>query len=51
MGSLFLQGAFGVERDYEQARQYFQSAADQGDAGGLTNLGFIYVKVRYKMML
>jgi len=44
MGSLFLQGAFGVERDYEQARQYFQSAADQGDAGGLTNLGFIYVK-------
>jgi TPR repeat protein len=46
MGTLHLQGAYGVEQNYELAREYFVRAADQGDLGGLANLGFLYAKVQ-----
>lgn len=45
MGTLHLQGAYGVEQNYELAREYFALAAEQGDLGGLTNMGFLYAKV------
>lgn len=45
MGTLHLQGAYGVEQNYELAREYFALAAQQGDLGGLTNMGFLYAKV------
>lgn len=44
MGTLHLQGAYGVEQNYELAREYFALAAEQGDLGGLTNMGFLYAK-------
>ncbi len=47
MGTLHLQGAYGVEQNYELAREYFALAAEQGDLGGLTNLGFLYAKASH----
>ncbi len=45
MGTLYLQGAYGVERNHAVALQYFQKAAEQGDLNAYTNLGFMYAKV------
>ena len=44
MGTLYLQGGLGVARDYDAAFRYFQQAADMGDAGGISNLGFMYAQ-------
>lgn len=43
MGTLYLQGAYGVPRDYNRAFQYFQQAATIArDPAALSNLGFMY---------
>ena len=33
-----------VERDYLQARAWYQKAADQGDAAAQNSLGVVYVR-------
>jgi TPR repeat protein len=42
MGTLNLQGAFGVPQNFENAVHYFQQAADQNDPAGMANLGIMY---------
>jgi SEL1 protein len=44
MGTLYLQGAYGVPRDYHHAFDYFQQAANRGDVAGISNLGFMYAQ-------
>ncbi|KAL6050605.1 Protein sel-1 1 [Balamuthia mandrillaris] len=44
MGTLYLQGAYGVPRDYQKALHYFQTAASHGDINAVANLGFMYLK-------
>ena len=43
VGQLHYFGAKGVQRDLQQARQYFEMAAKQGDVTALTSLGNMYV--------
>lgn len=42
MGTLYLQGVYGVEKNFQKALSYFQKAAGQNDPGGLSNLGYMY---------
>jgi uncharacterized protein len=41
LGVLYI-NAWGVTRDYVQARKWFQKAADAGDADAMYNLGVLY---------
>ena len=41
LGQLYYQGK-GVERDYEQARIWFEKAATQNNVGGQSALGELY---------
>jgi hypothetical protein len=39
---IFSRRGFGVDRDYDKARELFQKAADAGSAEGMTNMGLVY---------
>jgi uncharacterized protein len=41
LGMLY-QNNWGVARDYAQARQWYQKAADSGNALAMNNLGYLY---------
>nr|GMD12015.1 ERAD-associated E3 ubiquitin-protein ligase component HRD3A [Ipomoea batatas] len=43
MGYLYVKG-FGVEKNYTQAKEYFEKAADNDEPGGFYNLGVMYLK-------
>ena len=42
MGTLFLQGGYGLEQNFESAFHYFQEAASQGDLNAISNLAFMH---------
>eukprot|EP01113_Clastostelium_recurvatum_P029831 TRINITY_DN3608_c0_g1_i1.p1 TRINITY_DN3608_c0_g1~~TRINITY_DN3608_c0_g1_i1.p1 ORF type:complete len:716 (-),score=161.54 TRINITY_DN3608_c0_g1_i1:8-1849(-) len=41
-GTLHLHGGMGLDRDYDQALDYFRRAAEQGNPAAMSNLGFMY---------
>ncbi|CAN4086606.1 unnamed protein product [Withania somnifera] len=43
LGYLYVKG-YGVEKNYTKAKEYFEKAADNGEAGGFYNLGVMYLK-------
>ncbi|KAH3761076.1 Sel1l protein [Pelomyxa schiedti] len=42
LGNLFMEGGYGLDRDYEKAYRLFREAADLGDPGGLQGLGRLH---------
>ena len=45
MGDLYYYGTRGVQRDLNRAVQYYEMGAEQGDPGGLFNLGVSALRV------
>jgi TPR repeat protein len=43
LGDLFYDGR-GVAQDYGRAREWYEKAADAGNASAMTNLGWLYEK-------
>ena len=44
MGNLHLQGDYGIQVDEQRALQYFRAAAEQGNAGAMSRLAYMYAQ-------
>lgn len=42
LGKAYLEGKYGLDKNYNQARALFEKSADQGYSGGLKNLAECY---------